>query len=134
MAKLFTYEKLILEQHLDTLGHVNNATYIALFEEARWDLVTKNGYGIKEVHAYKKSPVILHIDIKFVAEVRLRETISIETQLAEYPSKVGKIKQVMKKADGTIACEAMFTFGLFDLEKRKLVEATPEWKKAIGME
>jgi acyl-CoA thioester hydrolase len=40
----------------------------------------------------------------------------------------------MKKADGTIACEAMFTFGLFDLEKRKLVEATPEWKKAIGME
>lgn len=39
----------------------------------------------------------------------------------------------MLKANGSLAAEAVFTFGLFDLQSRKLIDATPEWKKAIGM-
>ena len=35
--KVFTYPLLIKETYLDTFGHVNNATYLTLFEEARWD-------------------------------------------------------------------------------------------------
>ena len=41
--KIFTYEMLIKEKHLDTFGHVNNATYFELLEEARWDFITNNG-------------------------------------------------------------------------------------------
>ncbi len=43
-----SYDVLILESHLDTFGHVNNAAYLTLFEESRWDFITKNGYGLKE--------------------------------------------------------------------------------------
>ena len=43
------YPLLIVERHLDTFGHVNNATYLELFEEARWDWLQQNGYGLDEI-------------------------------------------------------------------------------------
>ena len=36
----FIYHTQIKEKDLDTLGHVNNAKYLELFEEARWDFIT----------------------------------------------------------------------------------------------
>lgn len=128
------YKKLILEQHLDTLGHVNNATYLALFEEARWQLVTENDYSIERVHQLKQSPIIVRVEMDFKAEIRNRENIVIETELVEYPSRVGVLRQKMLKEDGSLACEALFTFGLFDLKERKMIPPTDAWKKAIGME
>ena len=131
---MIEYKKEILEHHLDTLGHVNNATYLELFEEARWQLITDNDYGIDVVHKRGQSPIILRVEMDFKAEVLNRESVSITTELLEYPSKVGKLKQKIVKADGSVACEAIFVFGLFDLKERKMILPTPEWKKAIGME
>ncbi len=47
--KTFVYDTQIKEHHLDSFGHVNNATYLSLYEEARWESITENGYGLKEV-------------------------------------------------------------------------------------
>lgn len=123
----------IRESHLDTFGHINNAMYLTLFEEARWELITKNGYGLKEVMAHKKGPVILEINLKFLKEVRLREEVSFSVDLLEYESKVGRLQQKMIKSDGSIAAELVMVFGLFDLENRRLIAPTPEWKKALGI-
>lgn len=133
MAAVHKYDLTILEHHLDTLGHVNNATYLSLFEQARWELITENDYGISEVHRRKQSPIIMRVEMDFKAEVLNREEVVIETELIEYPSKAGKLEQRMLKSDGSLACKAIFVFGLFDLEKRKLIEPSPEWKKAIGL-
>ena len=58
IGKKHIYEFLVKEQHLDSFGHVNNAVYLTLFEEARWDLVTQNGYGLEETAKRKLGPVI----------------------------------------------------------------------------
>jgi acyl-CoA thioester hydrolase len=129
----FEYPVLIRESHLDTFGHVNNATYLALYEEARWDLVTKNGYGLKEVHRLGQGPIILEANIKFMAELRLREKIRITCEMIEYKGKIGKLKQQMLKDDGKVASELIMVFGLFDLKERKLIEPTDAWKKALGL-
>ena len=71
------YEVLILEKHLDTFGHVNNATYLELFEEARWDLITRGGYGYDVVHQTKIGPSILAAKLEFRREVRLRQKIKM---------------------------------------------------------
>ena len=123
----------IRESHLDTFGHINNAMYLTLFEEARWELITQNGYGLKEVMKRKQGPIILEINIKYLKEVRLREEISFTIELLEYKSKVGKLLQKMLKADGSVAAEMTMTFGLFDLEARRMIDPTPEWKRAVGM-
>jgi acyl-CoA thioester hydrolase len=130
----YDYKVLIRESHLDTFGHVNNAVYLTLFEEARWEFISRNGYGLREIQKSKQGPVILDVTVKFLKELRLREEIIIRSEAMNYQGKVGQIKQVMLKPDGAVACEALFTFGLFDLQNRRLIDPTAEWKKAIGLE
>ena len=122
----------IKETHLDSFDHVNNATYLELFEEARWDLITEGGYGLDRIKETGIGPTILAIDIKFKRELRLREKITIETELQSFEGKIGKIKQEMLLKDGSLACEALFTIAVFDMEKRKLVEPDEAWLTALG--
>ncbi|MGZ3743553.1 MAG: acyl-CoA thioesterase [Pseudobdellovibrionaceae bacterium] len=133
METMGSYKLLIRESHLDTYGHVNNAVYLTIYEEARWEAITARGYGFKKVHESGQGPVILEVNLKFMKELCLREEITITTELVDYPGKVGHLKQRMIKPDGSIASEALFTFGLFDIKARKMIDATPEWKKAIGL-
>ncbi|MFK8137546.1 MAG: acyl-CoA thioesterase [Bdellovibrionales bacterium] len=130
----FYYDLKIREFHIDTLRHVNNATYISIFEEARWDLVTSRGYGLKEVQKFKKSPIVLEIDIKFHKEVVNRENVKIETTMLGYKSKVGKLQQSLLGENGEVSCVAIFTIGFFDLVERKLIEPSPEWRQAIALD
>ena len=127
------YEVLIRETHIDTIGHVNNATYLQLFEEARWELLTQRNYGIKEIQKSKLGPVILEINLKFHKEIKLREKIRIETETLQYEGKIGTLSQIMYKEDQILACESKMVFGLFDTVERKLISPTSEWLYAIGV-
>lgn len=126
------YEVLIREHHLDSYGHVNNATYMSLFEEARWEVITRGGYDYRKVHDSGIGPVVLAAEIKFLKELKLREMIGITVETLSYEGKIFKIRQQMIKSDGELASEAVFTAGLFDLKNRKLILPTPEWLKALG--
>ena len=126
------YELIIRESHLDTFGHVNNATYLSIYEEARWEKISATGYDLKKIQSIKQGPVILEINIKFQKELTLREKISVSTELINYKGKIGQLEQKMIRADGSIASTAIFTFGLFDLKERKLIEPTADWKIAVG--
>jgi acyl-CoA thioester hydrolase len=128
-----SYEVIIRESYLDTFGHMNNAAYLVLFEEARWELITRNGYGLKEILKLQKGPVILDITMRFKKEIKLREKIKITTELLSHERKISKFKQEMIKEDETVAAELNLTFGFFDLQTRQLIEPTFEWKKAIGL-
>jgi thioesterase-3 len=133
MQKIFTYDVMIKEHHLDFFGHVNNAAYLALFEEARWELVTHNGYGIKQIQKLKIGPTILGVTLSFLREIFLREKVKIHTQLISYEKKIFKISQMIKRNDD-LCCRAEFTMALFDMQNRKLISPTPEWLHAIGCE
>lgn len=127
------YDVLIRETHIDGLGHMNNAAYLTLFEEARWDWITAGGYGMREIQQYKQSPVILEAHVKFLREVRLREKIRIVSEILSYTGKVGDLRQVMQRPDGTVCCEALFKMGFFDLRARRLIDPTPLWRQALGL-
>lgn len=126
------YEVIIKESHLDTFGHVNNATYLSLYEEARWEKITQAGYGLATVQKLKKGPVILEINIQFKKELHLREKIKITTELLSYKGKISQLEQKMFKEDGSLCNVAVFTVALFDTVTRKMIEPTDEWKKAVG--
>ncbi len=129
----FFYEVTIRESHLDTFGHINNAAYLMLFEEARWEFITKNGYGLNKVREFQKGPIILNLRVKFKKEITLREKIKITFELVSAKGLLSHYRQEMIKDDGTIATEMELTFGFFDLRTRRLIPPSPEWKKAIGL-
>ena len=49
MYQEFIYPVQIRERHLDTFGHVNNAKYLELYEEARWEIINSRGYDLKQI-------------------------------------------------------------------------------------
>ena len=131
-SKTFFYPLVIKENYLDSFGHVNNATYLTLFEEARWDLITKNGYGLKKIKETGLGPTILEIKVRFLKELRLGEEIIIETKATAYEKKVGTLSQKMIR-DGKVCCNAEFVVALFSIAERKLVMPTPDWLYAVGL-
>lgn len=134
MPEVHRYVRLIHETDLDLFGHVNNAAYLSILEEARWDLITARGYGLDRINERGQGPVILEIQIKYLREIGNRESVTIESELVDYSGKVGRMRQRILKADGEPASEATLMFGLFDLNARKLLLPTPEWARAVGLE
>ncbi len=126
------YPLTILERHLDAFGHVNNAVYLEIFEEARWDLITKNGFGRDEIQKRQIGPVVLEAHLRFQRELRNRESVIIRSKCLDYRGKIARMEQVILQEDGKIACRAEFVFALFDLKERKLIAPPPEWLKALG--
>jgi YbgC/YbaW family acyl-CoA thioester hydrolase len=132
MPKVHEKQLFISEAHLDSFGHMNNARYLELFEQARWDLITEGGFGLEVIKRTRTGPTVVEIQLKFLRELGPRESITLRTELMSYERKIGRMRQVMLKPDGTVACEAIITFGLFHLDQRRLVEPTPEWLHAVG--
>lgn len=131
---VFEYEVEIKEHHLDSFGHVNNAVYVKLYEEARWDFITKNGYGLDEITRTQKGPVLLDMKVRFKRELKNRERIVIYSRVsAVINERMAVLEQIIKKADGKVSSEASFTIGFFDMKERKLVDGSPEWLKSIGI-
>lgn len=133
---IYEYELTILEKHLDTFGHVNNAAYLTLYEEARWDFITKNNLGLKEILEKKVGPVLLDLNLTFKAELKNREKIKIVSQARpEMRNKyVMILDQKMIKENGKVASTMTLSVGMVDLEARKLVTPTLEWLNALGLE
>lgn len=133
-AKIHEYVITVLEQHLDAYGHVNHVDYITFFEQARWDLVNAGGCGLDYVKSTGVGPVVLEIRTKFRKELRLRQSVKIRSQMIQWRSKMGVIRQWIIDENEIVYCEAEITLGMFDLQRRKLVSADPNWSKALGVE
>lgn len=132
VATTHRYELQVLERHLDTFGHVNHATYLEIYEEARWDWITAGGYGLAVVQSERRGPTILECTVRYQRELKLRERIVVESEVAEYRSKVATVRQRLLTAAGKMASEASFVIGLFDTEARRLVAPTAKWLAAFG--
>jgi len=133
---IYEYEKIILEQHLDTFGHVNNAVYLSIYEEARWDFITKNGLGLKQIMESKIGPVLLDLNLTFKSELNNREKIKIISQARpEMRNKyVMVLDQKILKENGKVASTITLSVGLMDLEQRKLISPTKQWLSALGLQ
>ena len=130
----FSYVRTIRETDLDFLGHVNHAVYLSMMEEARWEMMTENGYSFDELRAAMIAPVILGVDIQYQKEIGNRECITIETHTQANPSKVGTLQHTVRKENGQVAAIATITYGVMDLNTRKLIHPPSFWFQAIGVE
>lgn len=128
------YHFQVLETHLDTFGHMNHATYLTVFEQARWDWITERGYGLDVVQKTQIGPTILEVNIKYKRELLLREDVRIESKCTQWRGKIGNLTQKMFNKAGEECAEINLVFGVFDMAKRRLVNAPEAWLYAVGIE
>ncbi len=131
-SNIFTYHTMIRETHLDGFGHVNNAVYLELFEESRWEMITTQGFGLLEVQRLGQGPVILEVNVKFRKELRNREKISIQNELLGMRSKIMTLQQTLLKESGEVSALAVFTIGFMDFKLRRLIEFPKVWLDSVG--
>jgi thioesterase III len=128
----FEWQFTVLEIHLDTFGHMNHATYLQMFEQARWEFITARGYGLQKIQETKIGPTILEVVVNYKRELRLRDVITVESETVAYTSKIGKVQQKMINKKGDVCATIELTIGLFDMNSRRLISPTKEWLHAIG--
>jgi acyl-CoA thioester hydrolase len=128
---IYRYEAIIEASDLDSYGHVNNTRYFSLLEDARWDLITNNGYGKAKVDETGLGPIVLEVNLRYLKELLMDDKIVIETKVLLTPGKplIYMQQKIVRGID--ICCEALFTLGLFDLKKRKLVRPSETWLSAL---
>ena len=131
MDKIFEHKITILETHLDTFGHVNNATYLTLCEQARWEVLNEYGLGIAYIKKTKTGPVILSAQINYKKELHAREKIKIITTFQLENEKLFNIFHKIEKPDGSLSAKATLLAAFWDTEKRKIIRLDAEWKKML---
>ena len=132
--RVFEQSIVIREQHLDTFGHVNNARYLEIFEQARWDLITDNGFGLEHIRSSGTGPVILEVSLRFLRELKNRDQVLIRSFVDSYEGKIGHMTQLLVNDAAQICCEGKFVFAQWDSRSRKIIAPTPEWRVAVGLE
>ena len=135
MSEVFEYRTEIIERDLDTFGHVNNSVYLQLYEAARWDFITKGGFGLKTVQADRQGPVLLELHLNFKRELLNRQKILITSQFRGMKNKLVMLlrQEIIKQESNKLASSVDIILGFMDLKKRKLIYPTPKWLQALGL-
>ena len=126
------YHCKVLEKYLDIFGHVNNSKYLELYEDARWDFMTRHGYGMQKIMDEQIGPVILDLHLTFRRELKNRDEFHIETIYQGQKNKLVSIfHQKMVSPEGKTLSTLELTVGLMDLKKRKLIPPSVDWQKVL---
>ena len=132
-GKIFEYKKQVLEHHLDTYGHVNNAVYLQIYEEARWDISENAGWGWQKVMDEKIGPVVLAANITYKKELHNREWIKITTQFKKMRnSLVAVLWQEIYNQQGRLASTLELQIGMINLTTRKLLHPSERFLQMLG--
>tara|TARA_R110002124_G_scaffold97447_2_gene242408 strand:- start:1451 stop:1846 length:396 start_codon:yes stop_codon:yes gene_type:complete len=130
---MFIYKKTIKEHHLDFMGHVNNAVYLTILEEARWEFLKNQNYTMQDIKDTGIAPIILECNIKFIKELILRQEIIIKSQVTSFDGKIGIMQQNIFNENDVLCSSAKFTFGFFDVKARKLITSDETLKNIIDI-
>lgn len=128
----FTYKFKVDDSLTDDYGHVNNARYLDLYEDARWQILENSGLGEDVVRKNMVGPVILEVTVRFSRELLPGEEITIYTSSRRKNDIIFYFDQEMINSEGKIASKATFTAALFDLKRRKMIRPDDQWIKAFG--
>lgn len=100
--------------HTDAFGHVNNARYLELLEEARWQFADR----IKLVEMLRERDlgfIIMDLRIRFREPVCEGDTICVATSLITLGTASGEVKQqVIKQGSDKIATNCLSHFILVE--------------------
>ena len=133
-AKVHVYPLKIREAHLDTFGHVNNAVYLMIFEEARWEQMDQFGMGMDYVRSTQVGPTVLEVKLRFLRELKLRSQVQVKTRTASMRSLVFTLEQWIEDEAGARCCEAEITMGFLDLKERRLRRMPADWRRVLALE
>ncbi|MBC6462993.1 acyl-CoA thioesterase [Actinomadura sp. HBU206391] len=118
---VFTVRIAVRGYELDTQGHLNQAVYLQYAEHARWECLRAAGIPGDKMLSTGIGPVQLECTIRFQRELRGGDETDVSCEFIWGTGKTFRIRQEVRKLDGTLAAEITGIAGLLDLRERRLV-------------
>ena len=78
------YKRRIFGFECDIYGHLNNANYLHLYEEARSVVLEKLGFSIKNLKEIGIHIYLININLKFKKAIEIEDRITIKTTLRKH--------------------------------------------------
>lgn len=130
----FAYHTTATADQIDVLGHLNNASYLAIFEAARWAVLAETGVPPEVLGQSGVAPVILSVALRFVREVREGEALRVQTSFAPSSPRRFVVHQRMFGPDNSLRAVAELQSGFLDVVTRRMVAPAPALLAALGIE
>ncbi|WP_165226075.1 acyl-CoA thioesterase [Aquisphaera insulae] len=104
---------------IDVNGHVNNAKFVEYLEWGREEWYDRSGLTYDRLDAMGAQTVTVNLNLNYRKECRQGENLTIVTR----PERLGRTSfafhQEVRKADGTVAADAIVTLVTIDPASRK---------------
>ncbi|MFE3635680.1 acyl-CoA thioesterase [Streptomyces cellostaticus] len=121
MAEPFSVRVTVRGYETDVQGHLNQAVYLNYAEHARWSLLQAAGMTQAGLRARGVGPVALETTIRYRRELLAGDEVDVSCAFEWGEGKTFRIRQEMRKPDGTVAAEVTAVGGMLDLTERKLL-------------
>ncbi|WP_181797632.1 thioesterase family protein [Streptomyces sp. WELS2] len=121
MAEPFSVRVTVRGYETDTQGHLNQAVYLNYAEHARWSLLQAAGISQARLVGQGVGPVALETTIGFRRELLAGDEVDVTCAFEWGDGKTFRIRQEIRKTDGTLAAEITAVGGIMNLTERKLV-------------
>ncbi|MFF2199726.1 acyl-CoA thioesterase [Streptomyces sp. NPDC058145] len=122
MAEPFSVRVTVRGYETDVQGHLNQAVYLNYAEHARWSLLQAAGVSQARLRARGVGPVALETTIRFRRELLAGDEVDVSCEFEWGGGRTFRIRQEIRKLDGTVAAEVTAVGGMLDLERRKLLD------------
>lgn len=130
---MFSIEIPIRFSDTDSNGHVNNAVYNSLSEEAVFALFRESGWSKERIEAAQAGPVVLKAEYEYLRELKYPDTVRVVTKV-EVKSKTRAIfhQEIHSLAENRLSCRVT-THGMWlDLKRKRPISLPEEVLKGIG--
>ncbi|MER6027579.1 acyl-CoA thioesterase [Streptomyces sp. NPDC001851] len=121
MSEPFSVRVTVRGYETDVQGHLNQAVYVNYAEHARWSLLKAAGVTQAELMGRGVGPVSLETTIRYRHELLAGDEVDVTCAFEWGGGKTFRVRQEIRKPDGTVAAELTAVTGLLDLKERRLV-------------
>ena len=114
--KRSTYTLTVRSYELESFGHVNNSVYLQYSEAALWDFLISN--GLADIPgAEGLFPVILESSQRYIHELKMSDTVRIETELNCSGGIVTYRHDMINERSGLLSCRVRGKLAYVDRER-----------------
>lgn len=131
---VFTCDIRVEPEHIDELGHANNAVYVTWLEQCAWQHSQSLGLGVEDYQRLNRAMAVLRHEIDYLAAAYEGDHLQLGTWITESDQRL-KMKrsfQLIRPADNLTLLRAQTTFVCIEMTSGKPKRMPPEFLEGYG--
>lgn len=133
-ADAFVIDLEVTAEHIDELGHANNAVYVSWLERCAWQHSRSLGLGVEDYRRLDRAMAVLRHEIDYLAAAYEGDRLQLATWIVESDQRL-KMKrhfQLVRPVDGVTLLRAQTTFVCIEMSTGKPKRMPAEFIEGYG--